>query len=37
MSFYQFASENPILTFFLALIVADMVVRVAKAIFRRRE
>ena len=31
-SFYKFASENPWLTFFLALILCELVVGVARAL-----
>ena len=31
-SFYKFASDSPFLTFFLALIVAEMLIGIAKAL-----
>jgi len=35
MNFYEFASVSPFLTFFLALIVCDLVVGIARAVFSR--
>jgi hypothetical protein len=32
MSFYQFASDNPVLTFFLFLIIAEVIIEVARAL-----
>jgi hypothetical protein len=35
--FYRFASDSPVLTFFLFLIVGDCIVGVFRAIFKRRD
>jgi len=34
-SFYKFASDSPILTFFLFLIVGEVIIKVARAIAGR--
>ena len=33
MSFYEFASNSPFLTFFLAMILGDVIIKVTRAIF----
>jgi hypothetical protein len=36
-SFYKFASESPWLTFFIALLVGQVIIRVFRAIFGRKD
>lgn len=36
MTFYEFASNSPWLTFFLAMIAGDVLIKVIRAIFGRR-
>ena len=35
-SFYEFASNSPWLTFFLAAIIGDVIIKTARAIFGRK-
>ena len=36
MTFYEFASKSPFLTFFLAMILGDVIIKTARAIFGRK-
>lgn len=37
MNFYEFAGNHPILTFFLALILGDVIIKTFRAIFGRKD